>query len=135
MQYVCFVLNHSYHASIDNVPLNTANGTTCDISLLLRFRFWQPVYFKHDDSGFPSESNEERGRWVGISENVGHDMSFTILSDTTSKLIHRSNVRPTDDPLEYNIRKNPSTVPKIIKDKLDIKYNITTDKLLSDTNS
>ena len=62
-------------------------------------------------------------------------MTFTILSDTTSKLIHRSNVRPTDDPLESNLRIDPLTVPKIIKDKLDIKSDTTTDDLAPDPNS
>ena len=86
-----------------------------------------------DDSGVSSDSNEERGRWVGISENVGHNMTFTILSDTTSKLIHQYNVRPTNDTLESNLRIYPLTVPKIVKDKLDIKYDIITDNLVPDT--
>ena len=121
MMYICFVLNHAYNASIDNVPLNAATGSTCDISPLLRFRFWQPVYFMHEDSDFPSESKEERGRWVGISESVGHDMTFKILTDKTCKIIHRSNVRSANDPLESNIRLDPLTIPKIIKDKTDLK--------------
>ena len=121
MMHVCFVLNHTHDATINNVPLNAATGSTCDISPLLRFRFWQPVCFLHDDSDFPSESKEERGRWIGISENVGHDVTFKILSDKTCKIIHRSNVRSANDPLESNIRLDPLTIPKVIKDKHDIK--------------
>ena len=37
--YVCFVLNFTYNAVINNVPMNLATGSTCDISPLLRFRF------------------------------------------------------------------------------------------------
>ena len=125
MMYICFMLNHTYNATIENIPLTAATGSTCDISPLLRFRFWQPVYFRHDDSNFPSESREEKGRWVGISENVGHDITFKILSNTTRKIIHCSNVRSANDPLESNIRLDPLTIPKIIKDKTDIKNEDT----------
>ena len=62
-------------------------------------------------------------------------MTFTILSDTTSKLIHRSNVRPTNDPLESNLRIDPLTVPKIVKDKVDIKSDAITDVLAPDPDS
>ena len=70
--YVCFVLNFTHNAVINNVPMNLATGSTCDISPLLRFRFWQPVCYMHDDSDFPGDSPEERGRFVGTSESVGH---------------------------------------------------------------
>ena len=62
-------------------------------------------------------------------------MTFTILSDATSKLIHWSNIRPTDDPLESNLRVDPLTVPKIVKDKLDIKSDVTTYDLVPDPDS
>jgi hypothetical protein len=64
----------------------------------LRFRFWEPVYHKLDDSTFPSESRETLGRFVGIAEQVGHLMTFKILTDDTSKVVFRSNVRSALDP-------------------------------------
>ena len=117
--YVCFVLNFTYNAVIDNVPMNLATGSTEDISPLLRFRYWQPVYYMNDDSDFPSDSTEERGRFVGISESVGHYMTFKILTDKSTKIIHRSNVRPADVPLDKNIRLDPLTVPCVVKSKRD----------------
>ena len=39
MIYVCFVLNHSYSATIKNITMTAATGSTCDISSLLRFHF------------------------------------------------------------------------------------------------
>jgi hypothetical protein len=44
-----------------------------DISPLLYFYFWEPVYFLMDESeqSFPGKSKELRGRWVGISEHIG----------------------------------------------------------------
>ena len=44
-------------------------------SLLLCFSFWDPVYYKLDDSDFPSGSTKGRGHWVGIAENFGHAMT------------------------------------------------------------
>ena len=63
-----------------------------DISPLLHFSFWDPVYNKLDDSDFPSDSTEGHGHWVGIAENVGHAMTYKILTDDTKKVIYRSNV-------------------------------------------
>ena len=103
--------------------MNLATGSTCDISPLLRFRFWQPVYYMHDDSDFPKDSTEERGRFVGISESVGHYMTFKILTDKSNKIIHRSNVRPADIPLEKNIRLDPLIIPSVVKSKKEISYD------------
>ena len=45
-----------------------------------------------DDSPFPSESVEARGRFVGFAESVGHALTFRILTDDTKKIIFRSSV-------------------------------------------
>ena len=57
------------------VPHTLLLGITVDISSLLRFHFWQPVYYHVDDNDFPSESREARGHIVGISEHCGHAMT------------------------------------------------------------
>ena len=104
--YVCYVLNHTYCQAIDAIPLQCLTGSTPDISPLLRFHFWQPVLYKVDDSDFPSESREERGRFVGIAETVGHAMTYKILTDDTQKVIYHSNVRPVtsqDDNLRSTL--------------------------------
>jgi hypothetical protein len=59
-----------------------------DISPLLCFHFWEPVYYKLDDSDFLSDSREKRGHFIGISESVRHIMTFKILTDNTLKVIH-----------------------------------------------
>ena len=60
-----------------------------------------------DDSDFPSGTRELRGHFVGIAENVGHALTFKILTDDTSKVIYRSNVRPASMDMEYNLRLDP----------------------------
>jgi hypothetical protein len=59
----------------------------------LQFQWYGPVYYKVDDSDFPSDSREKRGQWVGIAEHVGHAMTFKVLTDDTNKIVCRSNIR------------------------------------------
>jgi hypothetical protein len=79
--------------AVDDIPIGMSTGSTNDISPLLCFHFWEPVYYKLDDGDFPSVSREKRGHFVGISESVVHAMTLKILTDDTLKVIHRSNVR------------------------------------------
>ena len=46
LKYVCFLLNLTYNASIDGIPLKKLTGQQVDISTLLRFHWYQPVYYK-----------------------------------------------------------------------------------------
>ena len=87
---------------------------------MLRFYWYQPIYYKIDDSNFPSDSREGRGRFVGISKNVGHAMTFKVLTDDTKKIINRSNIRPADDPLELNLRLDSLISNDFIKSKHDV---------------
>ena len=104
LMYVCYVLNNSFSATIKSTPLRQAYGTDNDISPMLYFSFYEPVYYLVDETTFPSESKELRGRWVGVSENVGHFMTYKILTDDTRRIIHRSNIRSASDPHSRNLR-------------------------------
>ena len=121
MMYACFILNYSYCASIKAVPAQILTGSTPDISSLLRFYWWQTVYYKVDDSDFPSDTRELRGHFVGIAEHVGHALTFKVLTDDTSKVIYRSNVRPASMDMEYNLRLDPlcGESRQIVKSKSD----------------
>ena len=103
--YMCFVLNHTVLVVLSwHTPLERLTGTPPDISPLLRFYWRQPVYYKLDDSDFPSDTREKRGHFVGIAEHVGHSMTYKIVTDDTKKVIHQSNVCLADDPLTPNLR-------------------------------
>jgi hypothetical protein len=104
---VCFLLNNTWCEAIDDIPIRMSTGSTNDISPLLCFHFWEPVYYKLDDSDFPSDSREKCGHFVGISESVGHAMTFKILMDNTLKVIHRSNVRLALNLHAKNLRLDP----------------------------
>ena len=98
--YVCYLLNYTFCDSARVIPIQGLTGSTPDISPLLRFYFWQEVYYKIDDSDYPSESREAIGNFVGIAEHVGHAMTYKILTKDTKKVICRSNIRPatSQDP-------------------------------------
>jgi hypothetical protein len=56
--YVSFLLNITWCEVVDDIPICMSMGSTNDISPLLCFHFWEPVYYKLDDSDFPSDSRE-----------------------------------------------------------------------------
>jgi len=82
-------------------------GSPSDISPLLCFSWLEPVYYRIDDSAFPSDTHEGYGRFVGFAENVGHLMTFKILTDDTQRVIPRSHVRSALNANERNLRLDP----------------------------
>jgi hypothetical protein len=94
------VMNMTAEKSIGwRTPLEVLTGETTDISIALCFLFWDVVYVKryknkhYQGQVGSEESSEIRGRFVGFSKNVGHALTFKILTDDTQKIIHRSQVR------------------------------------------
>ena len=94
-------------------PVQALEGTTPDISFLLHFSFYEPVYYRIDSSepglNFPSSSNEKKGYWVGFADNQGDSLTWRILTEDTQKIIIRSGVRSalrttTNQRLAYTFR-------------------------------
>ena len=110
--YVAFCLNHTVDSDVGNgstTPYTYSTGRSDDISPLLCFRFYEPVYClqppkKHQ---FPSVSKEICGRWVGISENVGHAMTWLVLTDITQKIHSVSEICSALDPKLRNLSLDP----------------------------
>jgi len=99
LQYVCTVLNCTSCLSLDwEIPLSVLLGITIDVSPLLRFHWYQLVFYGIDETSYPSSSKEAFGYFVGISTNCGHAMTFKVLCALTHRVISRSQVRPADDP-------------------------------------
>ncbi|ACI65686.1 predicted protein [Phaeodactylum tricornutum CCAP 1055/1] len=103
--YVCYVFNHLAHESLHNrTPLEVLTGSTPDISVLLQFHFWEPVYYRLEDATFPSDGTEQTGRFVGIADSVGDALTYKILNDTSNRILYRSSVRSANLPGETNLR-------------------------------
>ena len=109
-----FSLNDTYSSTIGKIPVNASTGSIFDVSPLLCFYFWKPIYLNSDDSIFPRKSKEETGRLVGISENVGHDVTFSILNPTSNKVVIRYNVSPEGNHTSPNIGTDSMTTPEVV---------------------
>ena len=94
MLYVYHLLNATASPALGGLtPLQALTGQVPDISYFLHFSFWEPIYYKVDESEpdhrFPSQSNEKRGHWVGFAENKGDQLTWKILTDDTNTIIIR----------------------------------------------
>ena len=92
--YLCYLLSHIACTALDEKTLFALTHTAPDISIILPFTFYQPVFYATYDQNFPSESEERAGYWVGFGEHCGDAMTHKILDPETQKIIYRSAVRP-----------------------------------------
>ena len=96
MRYPC-VLPSQPHSlcSLDcKIPLFALTGIAPDISIVLLFTFYQPVFYATHDQHFPSKSKERASCWVGFGEHCGDAMTHKLLDHVTQKIIYRSAVWP-----------------------------------------
>jgi hypothetical protein len=97
LKYVAMVNNWTSHESLDwKTPHEKRHGVQPDISPLLAYRFFEPVYYYEDD-GFPN-TGERLGYVLGVNDNVGSFMTFDILTDDMQSVLPRSVLRKVNDP-------------------------------------
>ena len=125
MIYVCYILNHIACGALNgSVPLLVLYGITPNISIMLLYTFYQPVFYATQDQHFPSESEEMAAFWVGFGEHCGDAMTHKLLDKITQKIIYKSTVRTmtksnpnhrlTEDGGEASTSKQPSSkVPTV----------------------
>ena len=120
MIYVCYILNHIACGALNgSIPLLVLYGITPDISIMILYTFYQPVFYATHDQHFPSESEERAAFWVGFGEHCGDAMTHKLLDKITQKIIYRSAVRRltksnpnhrlTEDGGEASTSKQPSS--------------------------
>ena len=89
MIYVCYILNHIACGALNgSIPLLVLYGITPDISIMLLYTFYQPVFYATHDQHFPSESEERAAFWVGFGEHCGDAMTHKLLDKITQKIIY-----------------------------------------------
>ena len=101
LKYVCDVMNLTAERSLGWCPpLEVATGQTQDISILLYFMFWDVVYCARYTNKQPGlqKGQEVCGQFVGFAWDVGHALTFLVLTDDTQKVIKRSVLRLADCP-------------------------------------
>jgi hypothetical protein len=125
LSYVTFCLNNCVDPNLADgtkSPLQVATFLMTDISPLLNFYFWEPVYFLMDESeqSFPGKSKELCGRWVGISEHIGNKMTYKIITDDTGEETCQSSIRTARDTTLKNLREDPIELDKDLMPVEDI---------------
>ena len=59
MIYACYILNHIVYGALNgSIPLLILYGITPEISIMLLYTFYQPVFYATHDQCFPSETEE-----------------------------------------------------------------------------
>ena len=103
--WILLIMNHLAHPSLNwRTPMERHTGSTPDISPLLVFPFYHPVFYRVHDGTFPSDGTERKGRFVGVATSVGDAMTYKIVDDETNKLLYRSSVRSAVDSKAPNRR-------------------------------
>jgi hypothetical protein len=108
LKYVCYLLNRLATALLQHkTPEYVAFGTVSDVSNLMHYHFYQPVYYKVPHFSFPSDSREQLGYRCSITEDCGDAMTYLIVSATTDQILPRSEIRPANNHLR-NLRVDPA---------------------------
>ena len=97
---MCYLLNHIACTALDGkIPLLALTHITPDISIILLFTFYQPVFYATYDQNFPSESEERADYWVGFGKHCGDAMTHKILIMIPRKLSIEVLLDPRSLPL------------------------------------
>ena len=115
-KYVCQLMNHTATEALGwRTPWEWIFGETPDLTAFLQFVFYEPVYYLKYDAKYPEDPTECVGRFVGVSEDVGHGMTYRILTES-GKIICRAVARTARIGKEMdNARANeaaPEVAPK-----------------------
>ena len=112
--YAVYILNHLSSASLNQrTPIEVATGQQPDISAILAFYWFQPVYYRSTKVSYPSNSQERSGRIVGFAEHRGDALTFLIMDDITKQVIPRSELR-AHDPIHPNLRTAAFDNPNLV---------------------
>ena len=104
MIHASYILNHlSCEALGGNVPLGMLYGVSPDISILLLYTFYQPLFYATLNQSYPSSNEERATRWVGFGEHVGDALTHKLLDDDTKKCLYRYAVRRSDSAISTSI--------------------------------
>ena len=114
-QYCAYIMNRTARQTLGwRTPYEALYGQTPDISVMLKFVFWELCYianYQEDGGSFPSESNEIAVRMIGFSESVGHSVTFKVFNEATNTVLFRSGVRKITRGSDVNNRINPAPPP------------------------
>jgi hypothetical protein len=95
-------------------PYELLTGNTSDISELLEFSCFQPVWY-YEPNTFPHQ-NKHIVRWLGITHQIGQSMCYWLLPESGSPIARTTIQSITDEELNEHVVKQRL-------DQLDEKLN------------
>ena len=117
LQYVCFVMNHTARERLGwRTPIEWLLGWTPDMTVLLRFIFWEPVYYLKYEIETTKRTEVAIGRFVGVAEHIGHALTYKILTES-GKIITRAVVHTANKNGVFRNRKAIPASPKMAPKK------------------
>jgi len=105
--YVSHLHNHIVRPLADlhgRTPYERITGNTPDISELLEFEWYQPIWY-YEPSEFPHE-NKLLGRWIGIAHHIGQALCFWVLPLSGTPIARTTIQAITKEDLEISILKD-----------------------------
>ena len=117
MMYVIYTINCIvvYLLGQKN-PILCAFGITKDISPLLLYLWWEPVYYYDPDVPFP-ELREKLGPFADFADDIGDAFYFKVVTSDTEQVIYRSVLWSTLNNRNGNLRPSNLT-PRKLEDKV-----------------
>jgi hypothetical protein len=79
--WACDVRSKTAHKSFEldgRTPYEMIMGSTPDISSLIDYDFYEPIWYYDELSNFP-EPKRKMARWLGEAHNIGQAMNYYIL--------------------------------------------------------
>jgi hypothetical protein len=102
--HTTYILNCLSTESLDWLTLyETFTGQKPDISSILAFHWWEPVYYSCPNASY-SNTKECLARILGIAKYQGDAMTWLLLDNITLKVVTRSVVRTASDINNPNLR-------------------------------
>jgi hypothetical protein len=90
VEYIVLVKNHTARAVLNDRTLaENRTGQTPNVSKLLQFRWWKPVYFLNED---------------GVAEHVRDELTYVVVTDTKGFAVNRSDLQTATDPNAPNLQ-------------------------------
>ena len=75
--YISDINNHCASKYLNwRTPIEKRHGYTPDISALLLYSFWEPIYYKINE--YTPNPKERKGHWLVISHHVGEKLIFCL---------------------------------------------------------
>jgi hypothetical protein len=121
--YLAHVHNLSANRQINwQIPQQLSKGPrgTTNISHILMFYWFEPVLYLDPVASFPETTEKDNpGFFVGLVDNLGDALTFKILKNDLSTVLHKSVVRSAADPMQRNKRVTFKPSTQEILEKLD----------------